>query len=261
MLGTFLRAPGSEVALVSFDSKVKLRQGFSPAPSDLTKSLDAIPGGDAGSALLDAVQFSLRLFQRRRQDHRKVLVVISGQKDHDSQSATLEEVARQIIASDTEVYMVAYPPDFKAAVESTAQLFGPAQSYPQGSPGYTGVPGTGTGSSAAASFNILGLFSLLHNAGSQSGSNIPQTIADLTGGEYVLFKSRKGLDDALGLLANHADNRYQLSFKVKDPTPGLHRLEVLVRHGGGVEISARAGYWATATSAQSSPETSTKQAN
>jgi hypothetical protein len=85
-------------------------------------------------------------------------------------------------------------------------------------------------------------------------SNIPQAIANLTGGEYVLFHNEKGLDEALGSLANHAHNRYQLSFTVKNPDPGPHRLEVFLREASSARVFARAGYWPSTPPAQSRPE-------
>ena len=249
MLETFLDAPGSQMALVSFDSAVKLRQDFSPNIADVTAALDKLPGGDGDGAVLDAVQFSLNLLKHRPKNQRKVLVLIGEQNDHGSKTVTRDEAARQIIASDIEVYMVAYPPDFTSAAESAAKLFGPGRSSIGNDP--TGLPGPGSGASAVASFNLLGLLSLLHSSASDMTSNVPQSIANLTGGEYVLFHNEKGLDDALGKLANHAHNRYQLSFRVKNPEPGPHRLEVLLREGGGAQISARAGYWPLASSSQS----------
>lgn len=249
MLETFLNVPGSEMALVSFDSAVKLRQDFSRDTSAVTRALDTLPGGDSGGSVLDAVQFSLNLLKRRPKDHRKVLFVISSQRDHGSKTVTMEEAARQIVAGDVEVYMVAYPPDFASEVGSVARLFGPATSYTPGSPGPPGVVGPGAGaSSAAASFDILGLFSLLRS--SVAEPNIPQTIARLTGGEYVVFKNTKNLDEALGMMANHIHNRYQLSFTARNPAPGPHKLEVGLREGGNVIISARAGYWPAEGSSQ-----------
>jgi hypothetical protein len=231
------------MALVSFDSAVQLRQDFSPDIGAVTKALDALPGGNSGAAVLDAVQFSLHLLGRQPPDHRRMLVVISEQKDDGSKTTTLEEAARQIVAGDVEVYMVAFPPDFASDAEGFAKLFGPGAAYTPttGSPGPPGVVGPGAGASAAASFDILGLFSLLRS--SVSEPNIPQTIANLTGGEYVLFKNTKKLDEALALLANHVHNRYQLSFAVRNPAPGPHKLEVGLRGGGNVIVSARAGYW------------------
>jgi VWFA-related protein len=253
MLETFLNTPGSQMALVSFDSSVKLRQDFSSNIADVTAALDRLPGGDTDSAVLDAMQFSLNLLKRRPSDQRKVLVVISEEKDHGSKTVKADEAARQIIASDIEVYMVAYPPDFRSAAESVAKLFGPARSLPQSISGPG--PGPGAGSSAGASLDILGLVSLLRSSASGMESNVPQTIANLTGGEYVLFHNDKGLDDALGNLANHAHNRYQLSFRVKNPEPGPHRLEVFLRDGGGAKIFARAGYWPMTNSTAAPPKT------
>jgi VWFA-related protein len=257
MLETFLNAPGSQMALVSFDSAVKLRRDFSSNITDVTKALDTLPGGDTDSAVLDALQFSLNMLKKRPADHRKVLVVISEQKDHGSKTVRLDEAARQIIASDIEVYMVAYPPDFRSAVESVAKLFGPARSAPPTNVGPGGL-GPGGASSAGASLDLLGLMSLMRSSASGMESNVPQAISNLTGGEYVLFHNEKGLDEALGRLANHAHNRYELSFRVKNPAPGPHRLEVFLREGGGAQIWARAGYWPTTTPTSNSAQSPAK---
>lgn len=244
MLETFVNLPGSEMALVSFDSDVKLRQDFTSDISKVTKSLDALPGGNGGAAVLDAVQFSLNLLKRQPENHRKVLVVISKQRDDDSKDETVQETVRQIIASNVEVYMVAYPPDFESGARTVAKLLGPSQTLSSPGPGLAGSPGNSS-VNTIGSLDILGLISLLRSAGHDAESNVPQLIANLTGGEYVLFQNRNGLDEALGLLANHAHNRYQLSFTVKNPTPGPHKLEVYVRSAGSLQISARAGYLPT----------------
>ena len=81
----------------------------------------------------------------------------------------------------------------------------------------------------------------LSRSGAQSG--IPQAIANLTGGEYVRFSDGRGLDEALGLLANHAHNRYQLCYRVKSSEPGLHRISVSLREAAGVYVAARTSYW------------------
>jgi VWFA-related protein len=248
-LETFVSQPGSEMALVSFDSSVKLRRDFTAEISQVTKALDTLPGGDSDSALLDALQFSLNMLKKRSPERRRVLVAISEQKDHGSRNVTLDEAAREIIASDVELYMVAYPPSFASTMSSVAKLFGPARSAP---PSSLGPIGNQPAQTAAMSLDVMGLMSLLHSSSSEMDSNVPQAIANLTGGEYVLFHNEKGLDEALGNLANHAHNRYQLSFTVKDPEPGPHRLEVFLRDGSAARIYARAGYWPVTTPGESS---------
>jgi VWFA-related protein len=339
MLETFVDGPGSEMALVSFDSEVKLRHDFTNDVSKVNQSLEGLHAGDPGSAILDAIHYSLDLLKRRPDDHRKVLVVVSEQADGDSKTISLDEAAKQIIASDVELYMVSFPADAKAKLESAAKLFGPmlqqvllrqevAGGRPHGmgghgmdhaggagaapgmggpraggggGPGASGASSSGTSSagtdtqadsslgdgaggaagaglSAATNPGVspgdletssgrgygMGprnvdfggpIVSLIRWAASQMHTNVPQAVANLTGGEYVLFHNSQGLDQALGMLANHAHNRYQLSFQVKDPTPGPHKIQVSLRDASGALIWARAGYWPTANTSMTKTTT------
>ncbi len=357
MLETFVDGPGSEMALVSFDSQVKLSHEFSSDVSKVNQSLEGLHAGDSGSAILDAIHYSMDLLKRQPAGHRKVLVVVSEQADGDSKSISLDEAAKQIIASDVELYMISFPADAKAKVESAAKLFGPMlqqvllreevaggrphgwgghgmdhgegehaggagagtpsaaapragggggghQGQMGGASGASGASSSGTSSSADVqgdnslgdgaggaadgglsaatnpgvspgdletnsgheyglgprNVNIGGpIVSLLRWSASQMHTNVPQAVANLTGGEYVLFHNSQGLDQALGMLANHAHNRYQLSFQVKDPTPGPHTIQVSLRDGSGALIWARAGYWpALNTTATKANATSTR---
>jgi hypothetical protein len=45
-------------------------------------------------------------------------------------------------------------------------------------------------------------------------------------------------------VAQHARNRYMLSFTPTDPTPGLHTLRVGLTQDYGAHVVARANYWA-----------------
>ena len=357
MLETFVDAPGSEMALVSFDSEVKLRRDFTTDIPKVDQALDALPAGDYGNATLDAIHYSLNLLKQRPGNRRKILIVVSEQADQDSKTITLDEAARQIIASDVELYMIAFPADAKAKLESVAKLFGPlvqqellreevagrphggwrggehggsagggagstsAAGVPHGGggagggglgkqgqagagatssatsstaaqqgaepqadggsgDGTAGATGSGQGLTAASepgvepsdsgessgaryglgprNVNIGGpIFSLLKWSASQMHTDVPQAVTNLTGGEYILFHNAQGLDQALGMLANHAHNRYQLSFQVKDPTPGPHTIRVFLRDGSGALIWARAGYWPTVNPSVARTTTST----
>jgi hypothetical protein len=84
---------------------------------------------------------------------------------------------------------------------------------------------------------------LVHQAIESMKANVPQGLADLTGGEYIVFENTHSLDEALSRLSNHAHNRYQLSFQVSQPAPGFHRLEVGLRAPIAAMVFARAGYW------------------
>jgi hypothetical protein len=290
MLETFLNDPGSEMALVSFDSSVRLRQKFTPTVDALTKELETLPAGDGGSAILDAIQYSLGMLRQRPSDHRRVLVVVSEEVDRGSSHVTLEEAARQIASTNTEIYMVAMqnPDNGKQTLQMIAKLLGPmlmsAGARPMGSGGHGmgmggmrgGGMGPGAGPLTGAATSAIGTTDAGRSAKNSGDSsfgddgtttmatgmsnlqaklplsrngdqeNIPQTIANLTGGEYVLFSDSHGLDDALGLLSNHAHNRYLLSYRMKNSDPGLHQITVRMREPMGVNISARSSYWLSA---------------
>ena len=77
--------------------------------------------------------------------------------------------------------------------------------------------------------------------------NTPKTIAQMTGGEYELFKSSKGFESRMIDFTNHLHNRYLLSFEPKEPHPGLHKVSVRLRQPRDASILARDRYWAGTT--------------
>ena len=241
MLEPFLLASGSEMAIVTFDSRVKLRQSFTSDTHTLAQQLSALPEGDSDNAILDALRYSLELLRHRPAEHRKVLVLISELRDHGSTTISFEEVARRITAMNAEFYAVAFSGDTAGGIadvlrDMSAPIFGGLQNIPAepSTPG-SGPPSRGVGN--------LGLMPLIHAVADRMKTNIPEAVAGLTGGEYIVFSNAHSFDVALGSLGNHAQNRYQLSFQAVNPAPGPHKLEVLLSQRIGARVVARTSYW------------------
>ena len=76
--------------------------------------------------------------------------------------------------------------------------------------------------------------------------NTPRAIADMTGGEYELFSSRKSFERLLTEFTNHLQSRYLLSFEPRDPHAGLHAIRVQLRNPEKRSVLARNSYWAEA---------------
>jgi hypothetical protein len=74
--------------------------------------------------------------------------------------------------------------------------------------------------------------------------NVPETAAELSGGEYFAFKDTKGIERGLGQLANLIPNRYMLSFQPGAPRPGLHVLRVTMKDDPELVVTSRSSYWA-----------------
>jgi hypothetical protein len=66
----------------------------------------------------------------------------------------------------------------------------------------------------------------------------------MSGGEYAPFTRERGFEDRVAEVASHARNRYVLSFRPTDLTPGLHELRVKLNDDYGAKVVARTSYWA-----------------
>jgi hypothetical protein len=73
--------------------------------------------------------------------------------------------------------------------------------------------------------------------------NIPETVADLTGGEYFKFSDAKSLEADLQAISNHIPNRYILSFQPESPHSGFHLITLELPSYTTLRVSARNGYW------------------
>ena len=237
MVENFIGEARGEVAIVTFDSQVELLQSFSGDLPAVSEKLDRLQGsGDGGAAILDAISFSLGLLADRPPGQLHVLLIISETRDHGSKTAKLDGVLKQLAASNTLVYSVAFHPlRSELARDLKGQNPAPLQAAPP-----PGLPQQVTSPRP----NLLGpLLTLAMNA---MAKNTARPLADLTGGEYRTFSNKRTFDANLGLLANHLRNRYLISFQPKNPRPGAHVITVRLRNSPrDVVVLARNSYWVT----------------
>jgi VWFA-related protein len=219
LLQLFTGQGHGEVALVTFDSRPEYLEAFSQDTTYIEQDLAHLPPGDGGAAILDAVGFSQHLLEDRPADQRRVLLLISESRDHGSHKITIPQLVQRIGISNTLVLSLAFSP-------SKAELID------------WGRGNTGGGSE----LNVLAPLMMTMNA---MRRNTPKTLAEMSGGEYAPFTKNKGFQDRVAEEADHALNRYILSFHPSDLTPGLHSIQVKLNQDYGAHIVARASYWAT----------------
>lgn len=219
MIEYFAGEGDCEVAMLTFDSTTDVFQRFThELPAVLDRVQDLTPTGDPGAALLDAVERSLTMLERRDPRRTRVLLLISEERDHGSQ-AKLDDVVTHIARSNTLIYSVSFSPLRAETLRDLKDSDGPI------SPGV----------------NFLKLLGLAANGFQR---NSARAIAQLTGGEYSTFKDKHSFEDEIIDLANHVRGRYLLSFQPPDLKPGAHRFTVRLRHPEkGASIVARNSYW------------------
>ncbi len=218
LLDLFLGEGHGEAALVVFDSQPVLLSDFAKDTSDIASKLQRLPPGDGGAAIMDAVGYSVDLLEHQPPDHRRVLLLLSETRDHGSRHVNIPQLVEQIGTSNTLVLSLAFAP-------SKAELIDWGKGNTDG----------------GTELNILAPLVMAINA---MRRNTPKTLASMSGGEYASFTRDKAFEDRVAEVANHSRNRYVLSFRPTDPTPGLHTIKVSLTQDYGAHVVARASYWA-----------------
>jgi VWFA-related protein len=248
MLDPILSQGRTRCAIVTFDEVVELKQDFttnSALISDTLRKLDS--GHDTGAAILDAIGYSVALLKREPKERRRVLLLVSETRDHGSHVVTVVDTVRSITDSNTLVYTLAFSPTLSNILDTMRGNTGKKVTAPpqeERTPeeivsGNVLADGTPRGSIPLMPFVVL--------ATQAMRKNTPKTIAEMTGGEYELFKSHTGFESRMLEFTNHLHNRYLLSFEPKDPHPGLHKISVRLRAQQDATILARDRYWAGAS--------------
>lgn len=220
MLSPIFDLPDSEVALVEFDSGVSLVRDFTSDASLIDRDLQQLEGGDNGAAILDAMQYAVRLLSHVPNGHRRVLLLISETRDHGSHLAKTNDVVVELGNSNTLVYALPFSPSLSQVLD------------------------TERGSNKDEWGATPDLLAPLMMASQAVRKNTPKAIAGMTGGEYEMFASRRSFERLMTDFTNHLHSRYLLSFEPKNPHPGLHQLRVRLREPEKRTILARTSYWA-----------------
>ena len=234
LLELFTGTDRGEVALVVFDSKPVYLEGFQKDTSYIQRDLQQLPDGDGGAAILDAVGFSVDLLEHRPADRRRVLLLISESRDHGSRNVTIPQLVERIGTTNTLVLSLAFSP-------SKAELIDWGRGNTDG----------------GTELNLLAPLVMTVNA---MRKNTPKTLASMSGGEYAPFTREKGFENRVAEAASHARNRYMLSFRPTDLTPGLHTIQVSLAENYGARVVARASYWAVNDAAADAAKSSSGDA-
>jgi VWFA-related protein len=227
MLQAVMDQPGSKIALVSFDSHVYGRVNFTSNHDEIKQSLRNLQPGDDGSAILDAVNYSVKLLETVPKDHKRVLLLISETRDHGSKTAKIEDVIRDVGDSNIVVYTLAFAP-WKSNMLDTLK----GANNPDLHPEQTEV------------HEDPDLLAPIVMAVEAMRKNTPRAIAAQSGGEFQMFLSAKTFDARLNDFSNHLHSRYLLSFQPARPKSGLHQLTVALKQPGNDSVLARTSYWA-----------------
>jgi VWFA-related protein len=216
LLDLFLSDGKGQAALVGFDSKPHLIRDFTHSSDEVNADLKHLKPGDGGDAILDSVSYAVDLLETRPKEYRRVLLLISEERDHGSKHTKPAQLIQKIGQSDVLVLSVSFSP---ARAELSHDL-------------------KDNGDNRTMSM-ISSLFMLVQ----AFKKNVSKEVAHMSGGEYHAFTGDKAFESRVVESAQHARNRYLITFSPSDPTPGLHTIQVRLAQDYGARVVARANYW------------------
>jgi VWFA-related protein len=216
LLDLFLADGRSQAALVGFDSKPHLLSDFTHSSEEINENLKHLDSGNGGDAILDTVSYAVDLLQSQPKEYRRVLLLISEERDHGSKHTKPAQLIEKIGASDVLVLSVSFSP-------AKAELL-------------HDIKDSGDNRTMSMMSSLLMLVQAFKK-------NVSKEVAHMSGGEYVTFTSDKGFEKRVVEAAKHARNRYLITFSPTDPSPGLHTIKVRLAEDYGARVVARANYW------------------
>ena len=216
LLDLFLSDGKGEAALVGFDAKPHLIRDFTHSSEQVNEALKHLQPGNGGAAILDTVSYAVDLLETQPKEYRRVLLLISEQRDHGSKHTKPAQLIEKIGGSDVLVLSVSFSP---ARAELAHDI------------------------KDSGDERVMNLFSTLAMIVPAFKKNVTKEVAAMSGGEYHAFTGDKGFEQRVVESAQHARNRYLITFSPSDPTPGLHTIRVRTVEDYGARIVARANYW------------------
>lgn len=246
-----------KIAVVSFDSEPELLQGFSSDTDRATAALDHLEPGDDGAAILDGLAFAVEMLRKQPPTYRRAILLVSETLDQGSH-IELTDALHALSDANTSIYALGFSSG-KAEVRHEASKF---RSHDAGPPhGCFSKDPASDENRAEQDFDCLAqllpplrLAKMVEIATRNSlRKNVPETCAKLSGGEYFGFKDGRSLRRGMFTLSNDVPNRYVLTFRPRQPHPGLHSLTVELNSHPELTINARTEYWVDEGSVPAGP--------
>jgi VWFA-related protein len=258
MLDAVIGQVPHRVAVVTFDSTPRLEQDFTTDTDSAAHTIANLHQGDPGAAILDALSFGINLLRKQPPAYRRAVLLISETIDDGSQTS-FEAALRKVEDTNTSIYSFAFSSSKTALKHEASKL-----PRPGGTP-YSDEPYAGGGcmsreagadpdSHGKRDVQLLDCASDLlpplrlgrmafMAARDALQRNVPESVAQLTGGEYFAFKDAPTLRRHLATISNDAPNYYVLSFHPQSPSAGPHTLELKLKDRPQLQLRARTSYW------------------
>lgn len=258
LIEQLLLGTDGEAAVVSFDSRVKTLSDFTTDSTQLKEALKKLAPGTGYKHQIDAMSQAAKMLKSRSGDRRRVIVLISEEKDKGS------EIGRRDVLHDLEFNNIMVYALNISQVVRTWDAKPSANRGPYLPPGaglnvggQTATPSERQGFGLDPSYGnaVPILKQVVESVKDIFVKSDTELFTSFTGGRSYGFKNLNELERRLVDLQNELQSQYLLSFqpnKQAMETGGYHTLQVVVNRAD-CEVRNRVGYWAAAKFEQTEP--------
>ncbi len=234
-----------EAAVISFDSRVEVLQGFTKDPDKLKAAISKVKAGSDATRMSDAVWQAIRMLRTRPDNHRKVIVIVSENRENGSE-VHLGESLRDAQLSNIMIYGIRLS-TVKGRVTRPAETkrspFPPGISPMPMPPGAVSTPNTQAQSNVEV-FNAIPLIIEAVRGVKNLIFNDPlQLLTEGTGGKQLAPLTAPALEDSVSNIGEELRSQYLLTYRPNNlDQGGFHNIRVEVALQG-LKVRTRPGYW------------------
>ncbi len=248
MIQNLVLGDQGEAAVLAFDSRIRVLQGFTSDSTKISVALKEIHAGSSQNRMIDAVEEASRLLRSRPKSHRRIILLLSETRDRSSE-ARLKETLIEVQLANVDVYTV----DISRFV--TSLMAKPDPGYidnrpPAMTPLPSGVPATpntvmqATGSLGGSAEFVPLMVEVFKDAKAIFKQNPSEVFTKGTGGEQFGFMRQRGLEEAIQRLGADLHSQYMLSYNPNNKEEGgFHEIKVEIAGRKDVTVRTRPGYW------------------
>ncbi len=240
-----------EVAIVSFDHRIEVKQDFTSDPDKLSEALHKIRPGSWTSRVVDAFTYAVRMLARRPEHRRRIVLLISETRDGGSEGRKRDALQAAQFAN-VEVYSV----NINRLITTLTRKPMPSRPDPippTARPLPAGVPPTPSAAAQVTgnptnSANFIPLVvEIFKDIKDIFVSNPIEVFTKWTGGEEHSFITQADLERAISHVGERLHSQYIISYSPSNKEEGgFHEIQAFVLNRPELKVRTRPGYWIAA---------------
>jgi VWFA-related protein len=251
LLGPLILGDRGEAAVIAFDARIRTLQDFTADPEKITKAVKGIYPGSSSSRMIDAVEAADGMLKRRPQNRRRVILLISQNRDIGSEARGRETLIKLQLDS-----IAVYTVDISrllSALDAPTPYPRPDNRPPAMNPVPTNQPATpnvvmqtyGTNGNSAEFMPLL--IEIYKDKKAIFKANPVHVFTRGTGGAEYSYYRGHGLEQAIQDIAEQLHSEYVISYRPNNLIEGgFHQISISIDSPLARRYQTRPGYWLAA---------------